>query len=251
MKNTGIILLILLTFQVSAQTGIGTTTPNASAKLDVSSTDKAFLTPRMTASQRGNIPSPATGLLVYQTDGNVGFYYYDGSTWTAIAPTTIVGDVKTGIQAADHNGWIKLDGRLKSSLTTSQQTQATGLGIGTNLPDATNAYLVQNGSTLASVSGTNTKSITQANLPNVNFTGTAASNGDHAHTIGFNSSMPLNGNWAFATNGGAGYNIVGNASTTTSGAHTHTVTVSSGGSGTALEITPRSLSVNTFIYLGN
>lgn len=38
--------------------------------------------------------------------------------------------------------------------------------------------------------------------------------------------------------------------TTTTGTHTHTVTVSSGGSGIALDITPKSLSVNTFIYLG-
>lgn len=38
--------------------------------------------------------------------------------------------------------------------------------------------------------------------------------------------------------------------TSTNGAHSHIVTVSSGGSGTALDITPLSLSVNTFIYLG-
>jgi hypothetical protein len=41
-----------------------------------------------------------------------------------------------------------------------------------------------------------------------------------------------------------------NATTDAAGDHTHTVTVSSGGSGTALDITPKSLSVNTFIYLG-
>ena len=33
-----------------------------------------------------------------------------------------LGDVKTGIQTGDHNGWVKLDGRLKSTLTASQQT---------------------------------------------------------------------------------------------------------------------------------
>ena len=48
--------------------GIGTTTPNASAALDVQSTTQGMLVPRMTAAQRGLIGTPATGLLVYQTD---------------------------------------------------------------------------------------------------------------------------------------------------------------------------------------
>ena len=52
--------------------------------LDVSSTTKGFLAPRMTAEQRLHITSPATGLTVYQTDGTAGFYYYNGSTWTQI-----------------------------------------------------------------------------------------------------------------------------------------------------------------------
>jgi hypothetical protein len=89
MKN--VILLIFTLFLISstsAQTGIGTTAPNASAKLEVASTDKGFLLPRMTATQRGNIPSPANGLLVYQTDGVAGFYVNTGTaavpTWTRV-----------------------------------------------------------------------------------------------------------------------------------------------------------------------
>ncbi|MBN2820685.1 MAG: hypothetical protein JXP36_17055, partial [Bacteroidales bacterium] len=56
-------------------------TPDASAMLDVSSTSKGLLAPRMTAEQRGAISSPATGLLVYQTDGETGYYHYNGSAW--------------------------------------------------------------------------------------------------------------------------------------------------------------------------
>lgn len=71
-----------------AQTGIGTYTPDASAKLDISSTSKGLLAPRMTAAQRAAIASPAIGLLVYQTDSTVGFYVNTGTSgspiWTRV-----------------------------------------------------------------------------------------------------------------------------------------------------------------------
>ena len=60
------------------------TAPDASAMLDVKSTTKGFLAPRMTAAQRGEITSPAAGLLVYQTDATAGYYYYNGSAWTQL-----------------------------------------------------------------------------------------------------------------------------------------------------------------------
>jgi hypothetical protein len=60
--------------------GIGTTSPNASSLLDVSSTTKGVLIPRMTSAQRAAIASPATGLLIYQTDGTTGLYFYN-SGW--------------------------------------------------------------------------------------------------------------------------------------------------------------------------
>ncbi len=56
----------------------------ASAVLDVKSVTKGMLVPRVTAAQKAAIASPATGLLVYQTDGTNGFYYYDGSSWVII-----------------------------------------------------------------------------------------------------------------------------------------------------------------------
>jgi hypothetical protein len=53
-----------------AQVGIGTTTPNASAKLEVNSTTQGFLPPRMTTAQRDAISSPADGLVIYNTTNN-------------------------------------------------------------------------------------------------------------------------------------------------------------------------------------
>ncbi|WMW77964.1 hypothetical protein RF683_00535 [Flavobacterium sp. 20NA77.7] len=99
-----IIVLCLVFYKGSAQTGIGTTTPNASAKLEVYATDKGFLPPRvaLTATNTaGPITSPATGLLVYNTaiSGTVpnnvapGYYYWNGSTWIAIIGTTTVSSI--------------------------------------------------------------------------------------------------------------------------------------------------------------
>jgi hypothetical protein len=48
--------------------GLGTSSPDLSAKLDVSSTTQGFLPPRMTTTQRDAIASPALGLIVYTTD---------------------------------------------------------------------------------------------------------------------------------------------------------------------------------------
>lgn len=54
---------------------------DSSAILDVKSTAKGILIPRVTIAQKNAIALPAVGLLVYQTDGDSGFYYYNGTTW--------------------------------------------------------------------------------------------------------------------------------------------------------------------------
>lgn len=64
-----------------SKVGIGTANPDESAILDISSTTAGFLPPRMTAAQRQSIASPATGLLVYQTDGTTGLYSHNGTSW--------------------------------------------------------------------------------------------------------------------------------------------------------------------------
>jgi len=70
----------------TSNVGIGTTTPDASAKLEVSSTTSGFLPPRMTATQASAISTPAQGLLLFVSDTNgtftsVGWWGYNGSTW--------------------------------------------------------------------------------------------------------------------------------------------------------------------------
>lgn len=80
-KKLQLLVLMIIASTVSfAQVGIGTTSPDASAALDVSATDKGFLMPRMTSAQRTAITSPATSLTVFDTDTNT-FWSYVASTW--------------------------------------------------------------------------------------------------------------------------------------------------------------------------
>jgi hypothetical protein len=96
MKKITTLLLLMIVHQcIMAQSvGIGTTTPHASAQLDISSTTKGMLAPRMTFAQRNAIVSPASGLLVYQTDLVAGFYYYKDQFggWQQITTGTIPGN---------------------------------------------------------------------------------------------------------------------------------------------------------------
>ena len=73
------------------QIGVGTTTPNTSAIVDISSTAKGVLMPTMTQAQRDAITTPATGLLVFQSDNTPGFYFYDGTAWVAISTSASSG----------------------------------------------------------------------------------------------------------------------------------------------------------------
>ncbi len=428
MKKT--LFFLLISISVFAQTGIGTTTPDASAKLEVNATNKGFLPPRVTltsATDNTTIPSPATGLLVYNTGNNAGlaagYYFWNGGTWATIAtaggsgsvaaefgsqilqsgvtinsatpievlsftlpsagtwevitflraqgtagyaaeyavydnnnnvipnseilpaygevgstgtgivritttgsaiykvkawasggasypynvtadgngrtgvtwkkisgnaPMTVInfGDIKTGIQSTDHNGWVKLDGRLKSSLTATQQSQATALGVGANLPDATDAVLVQSSGSLGSVTGSMSRTLAQNQLPNItpaitvnNTTATMQSAGAHDHPVNvvpnatggyangnpfaFKKGVapdPMNESYADITDRGTAASYITTGIIGSAGNHTHTIdshghtatstSINGGVTQQSIDITPRKLVVNTFIYLG-
>jgi hypothetical protein len=90
--------------------GIGTVSPNASAALEVNSTTKGFLLPTMTQTQRNAISIPATGLLIYQSDNTPGFYYYNGSAWTAIAGAAAGGGGAAGYSSTANTLIYTTDG---------------------------------------------------------------------------------------------------------------------------------------------
>ena len=111
--------------------GINTTTPDASAALDIVSTTQGVLVPRMTAAQRGLISTPATGLMVYQSDATTGFYFYNGTAWTSLNGTNgtngtngqgvpvggATGQVLAKVNSTDYNtAWIKPTGCVSDNL---------------------------------------------------------------------------------------------------------------------------------------
>ena len=91
MKKFLLLVLAVTVSSISFTQGVGVNESGAaadgSAILDVSSTTKGLLVPRMTQTQRNAISSPATGLLIFQTDNTPGYYYYTGSAWTALNTT--------------------------------------------------------------------------------------------------------------------------------------------------------------------
>ena len=115
MKKYLFILSLIVSSHLFGQTGIGTTTPNASAKLDVYATNKGFLPPRVTltsATDASTISSPAEGLLVYNLGSvglQAGYYYWNGASWATIATASSAGN---GVTSSD---MVKLYGEVYSN----------------------------------------------------------------------------------------------------------------------------------------
>jgi hypothetical protein len=148
------ILLMLGSVPVFAQIGIGTTSPAPSAALEVSSTgnNKGILIPRINATQKAAIASPAEGLLVYQTTAPIGFYYYTGTAWKLMAIQT---DLASKVD--------KVNGKDLSSndYTTAEKTKLSAI-TGTNTGDQT---------TITGNAATATKLATSKNINGVAFDG--------------------------------------------------------------------------------
>ena len=109
MKNIFTILaLVLVTSSIFAQIGINNETPDPSAALDITSTTGGLLVPRMTETQRDAISPAATGLMIYQTDGTAGFYYYNGSSWEGYYSKNEVDTLIANLQTQITNNAIRV-----------------------------------------------------------------------------------------------------------------------------------------------
>ena len=158
-----IINILLIVSFAEAQTGIGTTTHNASAKLDVSSTTQGFLPTRVTLTgtndnttiknSAGTSITPATGLLVYNTATTTtdpfsvvpGYYYYNGTTWISISNGLIIDNSKSAgftLASTDNN---------KVFLITS--TTDITITVPNTLPVGFSCQIIQGGAGLLTLLG--------------------------------------------------------------------------------------------------
>ncbi|MBP6754873.1 MAG: hypothetical protein KA210_01900 [Bacteroidia bacterium] len=144
-----IVVALLLTYNSYAQTGIGTNTPNPSAKLEVAATDKGFLPPRV-ALTATNVFVPitgtaasASGLLIYNTatagttPNNVapGYYYWNGTNWIQISGGLVI-ESKSGsfsLAASDNNKLFFINSASAVTVTVP------------NLPIGFSCQLIQTG----------------------------------------------------------------------------------------------------------
>jgi hypothetical protein len=146
---------------IAAGMGLGVSAPNASAALDVNSTTKGFLPPRMTTSQRDSISTPEAGLTIWNTT-NKQLEVYDGSYWKnmigLLVSTLRVGDTYGGgkifyIFDTSDNGYVKGQTHGLIAATEDQTTDAgikwfpekyygaTGTYIGLGLPNTLSIIL--------------------------------------------------------------------------------------------------------------
>ena len=189
-----ILFLIITTLSAFAQVGINTdnSMPDASAMLDVKSTDKGVLIPRMTLAQRDLITTPATGLMIYQTDNTPGFYYYNGSIWKAInqddADADPMNEMNTGVvlngtslEVTDAGGTLSAD---LSSLVNDTDADPT---------NEMNTGVVLNGTTLEVTDAGGTLSADLSSLGN---------DADADPTNEINTGVVLNGTTLEVTDAG-------------------------------------------------
>lgn len=135
--NKHLFILSILFFastNLTAQVGLGTSSPDASAALEVASTTQGFLPPRMTAAQRDAISNPATGLVLYCTDCGLNgeLQVYNGTFYT-----NVVGDAASTIPFTTQLG-SDIDGEAagdQSGTSVSLSNDGTVLAIGAPFND--------------------------------------------------------------------------------------------------------------------
>ena len=136
--KTTIMLLLLVSSGVYGQRGIGTNTPDKAAVLELASTSKGFLPPRMSTTERNAISTPPTGLVIYNTTANC-VQSFNGALWFDTCTQTIDGPTNTKLTV----GNITYQGK---SVVVDQSFP--GIGIGYNgeavLADSTITVVLNN-----------------------------------------------------------------------------------------------------------
>ena len=145
------LVAVLITASTYAQVGIGTSSPDASAALDITSTTKGLLMPRMTNAQRLAIASPVAGLQVFVTDFNGGtFLFYNGTGWNELSYTVVAAP-----DAPTITGVVSGDAQATVSFTAPSSNGGAAITsyTATSNPDGLTATVNQAGSGTIIVTG--------------------------------------------------------------------------------------------------
>jgi len=158
MKTLVIIIFVALYFSYpthAQQAGVAINSTgsaaDASAMLDVNSTDKGVLVPRMTETEKNAIVNPARGLLIFQIDNAPGFRYFDGFAWLSLS---------TGDNLGNH---------IASDSVNMSGKKITNLALCTHNLDAANKEYVDNVVSAGGSSGANPKMLSNESSATMNF----------------------------------------------------------------------------------
>jgi hypothetical protein len=132
------------------QVGIGTSTPNASAQLDVTSTSKGFLPPRMTSAQRDAIASPAEGLLIFNTTNkSIEVYISGASGGESFLSGFEYCSIGVGGYYFSNQWWNETRGMAQSFVSGGGNLSSITIKVGSVVPESTSTLYelnVYNGS---------------------------------------------------------------------------------------------------------
>ena len=124
MKITSLLsFLIIHIAAIGQNVGIGTAVPAPSAKLEIKSNNSGFLLPRMTTVERNLINSPATGLLIFNTD-NSSLEMWNGNSWLSFGSTGVLNN-GVPVGATCSNSWAQ-----KADLPATGRKGAVAFSIG-------------------------------------------------------------------------------------------------------------------------
>ena len=224
MKKINVLLVALVLgiaatgFSQNDNVGIGTTTPDPSALLDLEANDKGFLIPRVALQSEVDvttIASPATSLLVFNTNagmtnGGIGFWYFDGTKWVSL---TSSGSGGGGTPSTDHNtlneayneggpgaGRVITANSGAVEVNHSSLTSGNKAFVATTNQNASFAVDATNSGTGVALRGQNTQASNEF----------AAIQGETNSSVANNSAI-------LGSNSGAGYGVSGQIPSTATG----------------------------------
>jgi hypothetical protein len=156
------ISLILMQYS-HAQVGINTTSPHASSLLDISSTSKGFLPPKLTNAQMNAVNSPTAGLVIYNTDASAN-YMYNGSNWNSLEDR-ISGFVDDGVALQLDN--LKI---LLSTNTSERSLRIATVAGNISISGSSINYYPTSSVTTGGVTGTITGYVRQTDVFSTSYT---------------------------------------------------------------------------------